>query len=153
MILFDIRAIDDITIITGFQLEIYVTTQRDIATTIDRYYGNAEALRVAEQFTREQEEANRERAALDEQDDDAVSDAPIVKLVRQIEQAVRKRASDIHIEPMEGKLRIRFRVDGVLQEEMLHDYALHAAMIARIKISGLDISEKENHRTVVNSNR
>ena len=140
----DIRAIDDITIITGFQLEIYVTTQRDIATTIDRYYGNAEALRVAEQFTREQEEANRERAALDEQDDDAVSDAPIVKLVRQIiEQAVRKRASDIHIEPMEGKLRIRFRVDGVLQEEMLHDYALHAAMIARIKIiSGLDISEK-----------
>ena len=140
----EIRAIDDITIITGFQLEIYVTTQRDIATTIDRYYGNAEALRVAEQFTREQEEANRERAALDEQDDDAVSDAPIVKLVRQIiEQAVRKRASDIHIEPMEGKLRIRFRVDGVLQEEMLHDHALHAAMIARIKIiSGLDISEK-----------
>ena len=140
----DIRAIDDITIITGFQLEIYVTTQRDIATTIDRYYGNAEALRVAEQFTREQEEANRERAALDEQDDDAVSDAPIVKLVRQIiEQAVRKRASDIHIEPLEGKLRIRFRVDGVLQEEMLHDHALHAAMIARIKIiSGLDISEK-----------
>jgi type IV pilus assembly protein PilB len=60
-----------------------------------------------------------------------------------IEQAVHKRASDIHIEPMENKLRIRFRVDGVLQEEMIHDITLHAAMIARIKIiSGLDISEK-----------
>lgn len=118
----DIRAIDDISIITGFQLEIYVTTQRDIATTIDRYYGNVEAMRVAQQFAREREEANKEKVAAEEQNEDALNQAPIVKLVKQIiEQAVRKRASDIHIEPMENKLRIRFRVDGVLQEEMLHD--------------------------------
>lgn len=140
----DIRAIDDISIITGFQIEIYVTTQKDIAATIDRYYGNAEALRVAEQFTKEREEQSKERTLVDEANEELLSQAPIVKLVRQmIEQAVHKRASDIHIEPMENKLRIRFRVDGVLQEEMLHDVALHAAMIARIKIiSGLDISEK-----------
>lgn len=140
----DIRAIDDISIITGFQIEIYVTTQRDIAATIDRYYGNAEALRVAEQFTKEREEQYKERIAIEEANEEQLNQAPIVKLVKQmIEQAVHKRASDIHIEPMESKLRIRFRVDGVLQEEMLHDAALHAAMIARIKIiSGLDISEK-----------
>ena len=140
----DIRAIDDISIITGFQIEIYVTTQKDIAATIDRYYGNAEALRVAEQFTKEREEQTRERLITDEANEDQLNQAPIVKLVKQmIEQAVHKRASDIHIEPMENKLRIRFRVDGVLQEEMLHDASLHPAMIARIKIiSGLDISEK-----------
>ena len=140
----DIRAIDDISIITGFQIEIYVTTQKDIAATIDRYYGNREALKVAEQFTREREETLKERLQAEEQNEELLNQAPIVKLVKQIiEQAVHKRASDIHVEPMENRLRIRFRVDGVLQEEMLHDISLHAAMIARIKIiSGLDISEK-----------
>ena len=77
-------------------------------------------------------------------DENNVQQAPIVKLLGQIiEQAVHKRASDIHIEPMENQVRIRFRVDGVLHEAMRHDISLHAALIARIKIvSGLDISEK-----------
>ncbi len=140
----DIRAIDDISIITGFQVEVYVTTQKDVAAAIDRYYGNVEAMKVAQQYTREREEFNRERQVVEETDDAALNNAPIVRLVRQVvEQAVRKRASDIHIEPMDSKLRIRYRVDGVLQEGMLHEITLHPAMIARIKIvSGLDISEK-----------
>ena len=140
----DFRAMDDISIITGFQVQCYVTTVRDINSAIDRYYGNAEALRVAEQYTREREEQNKARNIEEEVNDEQLNEAPIVKLVKQIiEQAVHKRASDIHIEPMATKLRIRFRVDGVLQEEMLHDISLHAALIARIKIiSGLDISEK-----------
>ena len=140
----DIRAIDDISIITGFQTEIYVTTENDIAATVDRYYGNAEAMRVAQQFAKEREEQQKERVLAEEEDEKNLEQAPIVKLVKQIiEQAVHKRTSDIHIEPMEAMLRIRFRVDGVLQEEMLHDISVHAAMVARIKIvSGLDISEK-----------
>ena len=140
----DIRAIDDISIITGLQVEVFVTTLKDVSSAIDRYYGNAAAMKVAEQFTKEREELNRDRQAADEAEDEALSQAPIVKLVKQtIEQAVRKRTSDIHIEPMETRLRIRFRVDGVLQEEMLHDISVHPAMIARIKIiSGMDISEK-----------
>ena len=138
----DIRAMDDISIITGFQIERCVTVPSDIAAAIDRYYGNAEVLRVAEQYTRERQQLNSGNNR--EEENDEQSEAPIVKLVRQIiEQAVHKRASDIHIEPMENQVRIRFRVDGVLHEEMRHDIALHAAMIARIKIvSGLDISEK-----------
>ncbi len=143
----DIRAVDDVSIITGFQVEIYLSTQKDIAIAIDRYYGNAEALKVAEQFTKEREEQRSARSrdtTADTASEEMLNQAPIVKLVRQIiEQAVHKRASDIHIEPMDTKLRIRFRVDGVLQEEMLHEITLHSAMIARIKIiSGLDISEK-----------
>lgn len=142
----DIRAVDDMMVITGCHLEIYITTQRDIAAAIDRYYGNAEAMKMAQQFSKEREERVPVQRNLTEQvgGDSALNDAPIVKLVQQIvEQAVHKRASDIHIEPFEEKLRIRFRIDGVLEEEMVHDIELHAAMIARIKIvSGMDISEK-----------
>ena len=142
----DIRAVDDMMVITGCHLEIYITTQRDIAAAIDRYYGNAEAMKMAQQFSKEREERVPVQRNLTEQvgGDSALNDAPIVKLVQQVvEQAVHKRASDIHIEPFEEKLRIRFRIDGVLEEEMVHDIELHAAMIARIKIvSGMDISEK-----------
>ena len=142
----DIRAMDDISIITGCQVERYVAATSDIAAAIDRYYGNAEALRVAEQYTREREEQAKARAAVEpgSGEESSVQQAPIVKLLAQIiEQAVHKRASDIHIEPMENQVRIRFRVDGVLHEAMRHDISLHAALIARIKIvSGLDISEK-----------
>ena len=143
----DIRAMDDISIITGCQIERFVATPSDIAAAIDRYYGNAEALRVAEQYTKEREEQAKARAAVEpgnSGEENSVQQAPIVKLLAQIiEQAVHKRASDIHIEPMENQVRIRFRVDGVLHEAMRHDIGLHAALIARIKIvSGLDISEK-----------
>lgn len=142
----DIRAMDDISIITGCQVERYVAATSDIAAAIDRYYGNAEALRVAEQYTREREEQAKARAAVEpgSGEESSVQQAPIVKLLAQIiEQAVHNRASDIHIEPMENQVRIRFRVDGVLHEAMRHDIGLHAALIARIKIvSGLDISEK-----------
>ncbi len=141
----DIRAVDDVTLVSGYQLEIHVTTKDDISNAIERYYGNAAANRMAEQFTKELEDAAKNRAAAEEGGaEDALSDAPIVKLVNQIiETAVRKRTSDIHIEPMENSLRIRYRVDGVLQQEMMQDISIHAAMISRIKIiSGLDISEK-----------
>lgn len=139
----DIRAMDDISIITGLQIDRYVATPSNIAATIDRYYGNAEALRVAEQYTREREEQEKAKEA-EKNDANNVAEAPIVRLLGQIvEQAVHQRASDIHIEPLENQVRIRFRVDGVLHEVMRHDISLHAALIARIKIvSGLDISEK-----------
>lgn len=139
----DIRAMDDISIITGLQIERYVAIPSDIAAAIDRYYGNAEAMRVAEQYAREREEQEKARAA-ETVDENNVQDAPIVKLLAQIiVQAVHKRASDIHIEPLENQTRIRYRVDGVLHEAMHHDISIHPALIARIKIvSGLDISEK-----------
>lgn len=139
----DIRAIDDVSIVTGRQIEVYVTTIKDISASLDRYYGSAGASRAAEQFAQERAEKSKESGE-EGANDESIQQAPIVKLVKQIiEQAVHKRASDIHIEPLEDRLRIRFRVDGVLQTEMVHDSSVHSAMIARIKIiSGLDISEK-----------
>lgn len=138
----DIRAVDDLSIITGFQVEPVATTIKDVASAIDYYYGNAEALKVAEQYTKERQE--QYGAAKEEAVSDEVNKAPIVRLVNQIiEQAVHKRSSDIHIEPLEKQVRIRFRVDGVLREEMRHDISLLSALAARIKIiSGMDISEK-----------
>ena len=138
----DIFAVDDISIITGFQIEQVVATPKDISAAIDRYYGNVEAMKVAEQYTRERQELYGTKEK--EENNDEVNQSPIVRLVNQlIEQAVHKRASDIHIEPMEGQVRIRFRVDGVLQEAMCHDITVHSALLARIKIlGGMDISEK-----------
>ena len=84
----------------------------------------------------------------DEEEDaarrDDVENSPIVQLVNNIiEQAVRQRASDIHIEPFEFNVRVRYRVDGNLREIITYDKALFSAIIARIKIiSGMDISEK-----------
>ena len=73
-----------------------------------------------------------------------VDNSPVVKLVNNIiEGGVRQRASDIHIEPFEYNVRVRYRIDGVLREIISYDRALYAAIIARLKvISGMDISEK-----------
>ena len=139
----DLRALDDFFLVTGHQAEIYIATAADISNAIGRYYGSAEAKRMAEQFSKERAESGRGQTTNDEENE-SLQQAPIVKLVTQIiEQAVRKRTSDIHIEPFEDVLRIRYRVDGVLQQEMEHKMDIHSAMIARIKIiSGMDIAEK-----------
>ncbi len=138
----DIRASDDITIITGHRVKPFVTTLADISAAIDRYYGSAEAMRMAEKYRQEREA--KAKTVEKEQRDDALSDAPIVKLVNQIiEQAVHMRTSDIHIEPTEVIVRVRFRVDGVLHEIMSYDISVMPALVARLKIiSGMDISEK-----------
>ena len=77
---------DDVSIITGCQVERFAATPSDIAAAIDRYYGNAEALRVAEQYTREKQEQAKARAALETgsgNDENNVQQAPIVKLLGQ----------------------------------------------------------------------
>lgn len=109
---------------------------------IDRCYGASETLDAARRFT--QERAQLRGGAADDDTDTDVSDAPIVQLVRSlIEQAIRQRASDIHIEALENKVRIRYRIDGALYERMVYDNSLLPAISTRIKIlGGMDISEK-----------
>ncbi len=139
----DMIAMDDLSIITGMQIEVRVTTVKDVSQALDRFYGNSEAMKVADQFAAERREKYGNSKDGKEESEE-VKQAPIVRLVNQIiEQAVHKRTSDIHFEPLENQLRIRFRVDGVLQEAMRHDISLLSAMVARIKIvGGMDISEK-----------
>ena len=112
----DMAAIDDISIVTNLQVEPYIATPRDILTAIDHCYGASETMDAARRFTREREQLRGNAEDTIEEAD--VSDAPIVQLVRSlIEQAVRQRASDIHIEALESKVRVRYRIDGALYEK------------------------------------
>lgn len=138
----DMAAIDDISIVTNLQIEPYIATTRDILAAIDRCYGASETLDAARRFTQERAQL---RGNMEETEINAdVSDAPIVQLVRSlVEQAVRQRASDIHIEALESKVRVRYRIDGALFERMVYDNSLLPAISTRIKImGGMDISEK-----------
>lgn len=137
----DMMAIDDISIVTNLQMEPYIATTRDIRTAIDRWYGASETLDAARRFTKEREQL---RVNTGEETGADVSDAPIVQLVRSLlEQAIRQRASDVHIEALESKVRVRYRIDGTLYEKMVYDNSLLPAISTRIKImGGMDISEK-----------
>lgn len=137
----DFIAIDDISIVTNYQIEPVVTTLRDISLAIDKYYGNKETMAVVQKYS-EEKISMMEDKEFTERDD--IKSSPIVVLVNSIiEQAVRQRASDIHVEALERKIRIRYRIDGVLKEVMNFNVNMISALITRIKIiSNMDISEK-----------
>lgn len=138
----DMEAIDDIAIVTNMQIEPYIATRRDIRSAIDRNYGDAENIDAVNRFARERAQLRGNVAVTS--DDSEIDDAPIVQLVRSIlEQAVRQRASDIHIEALENKVRVRYRIDGALCTKMEYDNSLLPAISTRIKImGGMDIAEK-----------
>ena len=137
----NMAAMDDINIITNLQVEPVVATPRDVMLALDRYYGQAEVNSALEEYVKEK------TSQMAEQEDiysDDINNSPIVQLVKtMIEQAVRQRASDIHIEPMEKQVRVRYRIDGALYEKATYNISLLPALVARVKIiGGMDISEK-----------
>ena len=137
----NMAAMDDITIITNLQVEPVVATHRDIMLALDRYFGQAEVNSALEEYVKEKNLRMEEQEDIYSAD---VNNSPIVQLVKtMIEQAVRQRASDIHIEPMEKQVRIRYRIDGALYEKATYSISLLPALVARVKIiGGMDISEK-----------
>lgn len=136
----DMYAQDDISIITNCQVEPAVTTTRNIMLAIDKFYGQDEVTTALEAYAKEKN-LNVEEVDAAEED---INNSPIVMLVKEmIDKAVRQRASDIHIEPTERKVRVRYRIDGALYERGKYDINVLNAMVARIKIiGGMDISEK-----------
>lgn len=140
----DMVALDDFTIVTNMQIEPAVTTEKQIVIAIDKAYGTSDVMKVADQYAaaKKSEQAAEEDLKAEENED--ISNAPIVTLVKSmVEQAVRQRASDIHIEPLDGRVRVRYRIDGALYERLVYSTALLSAIVARVKIvSGMDISEK-----------
>ena len=139
----DIIAVDDISIITNMQIDIMVATPSDIMYAIEKYYGNEQSAKLAESFAQERMDKNQ-KLKKEEDGNDEVDNSPIVLLVNKIiEQAVNERASDIHIEALEDQVRVRYRIDGAMQEVMRYPKDLQSAIVARIKIvSGMNISEK-----------
>ena len=138
----DMVAIDDLSMVTHMDIEAYIATTHDIMICIDKYFGNAEALDAAEAYAKEREA--KKAIGEEENEEDSVADSPIVIMVRNmIESAARQRASDIHVEALETKVRIRYRIDCALFEQITYDIGMLPAIIARLKImGGMDISEK-----------
>ena len=138
----DLVVIDDVGMASGMEVEPYYIAQRQISIVLDKLYGKQETQEAAKQFEMEHGKDYGEEESVEE--DASVGDSPIVKIVRSmLQQAVREGASDIHIEPLERSVRVRCRVDGMLQEDASYSTNMLSAMTARIKIiSGLDISEK-----------
>ncbi len=136
----DLDAIDDISIITGCQVEPWVSTPSAVMLALDRFYGSDDMDVALEEYTKEKLVKNDG----EEETSDSVNNSPIVMLVKDlIEKAARKRASDIHIEALENSVRVRFRVDGALYEYKKYPIQLLPAISARIKIiGGMDIAEK-----------
>ena len=139
----DLVAIDDISISSNLQVEPVLAFDDDIQDAIGKYYGSAQAMEAAEAFRMEQQSGELTQEEQDMMRED-IDNSPIVLLVNQIlEGGVRQRGSDIHIEPMETYVRVRYRIDGALKQVMTYDYSLAAAIAARIKIiGGMDIAEK-----------
>ena len=137
----NLSIIDDIEMSSGMEVIPHYSPQSELAIQLDKIYGKRSTMEAADQFL---EEHKAEFGEEEKEEEDTVGEAPIVKIVRSmIQQSVREGASDIHIEPLEKSLRIRSRVDGMLQIDAEYSPAMLAAMTARIKIiSGLDISEK-----------
>ncbi|MGB4661785.1 MAG: ATPase, T2SS/T4P/T4SS family [Mobilitalea sp.] len=140
----DIAAIDDVSILTNLRIEPVIATPSDVLAAIDKYYGSAEAQDIATQYSQEIQQQYQRGEDLNLAYNADINSSPIVILVRSIiEQGVRQRASDVHIEPYENRVRVRYRVDGVLFEAMTYQIELLSAIVSRIKIIGeMDISEK-----------
>jgi type IV pilus assembly protein PilB len=148
----NVFAMDDIKFMTGFNVEPVVASESAIAESISRFYGggasNHEELSNLmkdlvdddQELELAAEETEMDAAMLEK----AAEEAPIIKLVNLIlTDSVKRGASDIHMEPYENEMRVRFRVDGVLQTVMNPPLKLRDAMTSRMKIMAkLDIAEK-----------
>src|SRR5947209_14566417 len=136
----NVVAIDDIRTITGAEVRTVVATRGAILEAIEKYHrmeGNAEDVSA---LAASEAEADDDLSRVKE----VTEDAPIVKLVNLlISQAVADRASDIHIEPTETDVRVRYRIDGVLHEVMRSPKNIQAGLISRLKImADLNIAER-----------
>lgn len=140
----NIFASDDVSIASGFQVEPYIATKEEIKRFIERHYSDEQVLKAAEELSKEKTEARYQNTINAEEEFDDIKSAPVVKMVDYlIKNAIELRASDIHIEPYEKYIRIRYRIDGQLQEISTLTIDTLPAMVTRIKIlANLNIAEK-----------
>jgi type IV pilus assembly protein PilB len=142
----NIFAVDDIKFMTGYNVEVVVASEAAIKASIDKFYDQSASLADVmgdlemEDFEVIGDEEDVDVSSLER----ATEDAPVVKLVNLIlTDAIKKKASDIHIEPYERSFRVRYRIDGVLYEVMKPPLKLKNAITSRVKIMAeLDIAER-----------
>ncbi len=142
----NLLAIEDIKFMTGYNVEMVVASERDIKAAIDKHYDQSASLAdVMGDLDVEDFEIVGDDDEVDVNSlERATEEAPVVKMVNAILQdAIRKKASDIHVEPYEKLFRVRYRIDGILYEVMKPPLKLKNAITSRIKIMAeLDIAER-----------
>ncbi len=142
----NVSVLDDLKFITRYDIHPVVAGEYTLKNAIDRYYEQTDA--QLQSILKDLTESEELEVIEEEDDEDAPSqladDAPVVKLINGILiEAVRRDASDIHVEPFEKELRVRYRIDGVLEEVMKPPVKLKAALTSRIKImASLNIAER-----------
>ncbi len=136
--------IDAIGFKTGYAVELVLASEKDITQAINKYFDQSMEFKDIISELDEDLEVVREEELESIDQESRVDDAPVVKLANFVLiDAIKRRASDIHIEPYEKEFRIRYRVDGVLYEVMRPPIKLRNALVSRLKImSSLDIAER-----------
>ena len=146
----DLNTIDTLGHLLAAEIELRVASEQDIESALNKYYGSTEKKSIAEDarfkdVIQELTEEHVEASMPDGMDDGGAvdADAPLIRLVNQIiVDAFKLRASDIHLEPLQKRFRLRYRIDGVMQEMKAPPKRLQASIIARLKIqSAMSISE------------
>ena len=139
----DLFAFDELSRLLGKHVRLALTQEAALLRTIDVVYRRTdEIISLAEELNEELTQADVDLGTLSVEE--GSPDAPIIKLIQTMfHDAVKVKASDIHIEPEENRLRIRLRVDGLLQEQIIDGHRVAQALVTRLKLMcGLDIAEK-----------
>jgi type IV pilus assembly protein PilB len=136
----NIFAIDDLRIVTGFEIRPVVATESDLLQSIERFA----AMQTDVEGMMGDVTGSLASGAADEEEEELGEDSAVAKLMNLIiTEGIRQGAGDIYIEPQEHELRVRYRIDGVCQEVVRSPKKLHKQLISRVKISsGMDIAEK-----------
>ncbi len=142
----DLNTIDSLTHLLGAEIELRVASEQDIEAALNKYYGGGKEGAGRRAFKDVIQELTMNEVEVGKADSDGADmegDAPLIRLVNQIiVDAFKLRASDIHLEPLEKRFRLRYRIDGVMQEMKAPPKRLQSAIIARLKIqSNMVISE------------
>ena len=134
--------IEDIEMESGKKTEIVLAPKDQIINAIEKYIGGRSAEKAVEDFNRENL-ADEDFDDINEGTDSTVTNSPVVRLINSlIKQAMKMGASDIHIEPLESKIRIRVRIDGDLKEILTPSKYTQSAIITRVKImAGMNIAD------------
>ncbi len=136
----NVLALDDLQIMTGYSIEQVVVSEEELDRLVDKLWKIGDSMGDVFDDDDEDEEDSKELGAVTE----VVDEAPVVKLVNLIiSQAIRDRASDIHVEPAEKELQVRYRIDGVLHDVMTVPRRIQNGVVSRLKIMGeINIAER-----------
>lgn len=142
----DLATVDFFQKRTGYKIKSYLTSKKNLDSLINSVYSQSLSGEISGVLKREKEAGEEAGVRLVTSDtiSQIIKEPKIVEIVRKVlEHAIRLRASDIHIEPEENITRVRYRIDGILEEKLTLDKDYHAALVSRIKIlSGMKIDEK-----------